>query len=70
MLMVIDATGRPAANGDFARTALARKDVIGTPLAAQVFSITDAIYEHDARLFQTASPARRVESRSTGPNGP
>ena len=50
-LMVIDAADRPAAKGDLARTALARADVVGTPLAAQVFSLVDAIYEQDRRFF-------------------
>ena len=50
-LMVGDAHGRPAANGSLANTAMRRDDVIGTPLAAQVFAITDAIYEQDDRFF-------------------
>lgn len=50
-LMVIDAHGRPAANGNLANTAMRRDDVIGTPLAAQVFAMTDAIYEQDDRFF-------------------
>lgn len=50
-LMVIDATDRPIAKGGLARTALARTDVIGTPLAAQVFALVDAIYEQDGRFF-------------------
>lgn len=50
-LMVIDAADRPAAKGDLARTALARSEVIGTPLQAQVFAIADAIYEQDGRFF-------------------
>lgn len=50
-LMVVDAHGRPAANGRLANTALRREDVIGTPLAAQVFGLTDAIYEQDGRFF-------------------
>jgi hypothetical protein len=50
-LMIIDAHGRPAANGQLASTALRREDVIGTPLAAQVFALTDAIYEQDDRFF-------------------
>jgi hypothetical protein len=49
--MVIDADERPAAKGELARTALARSDVIGTPMAAQVFSLVDAIYEQDDRFF-------------------
>jgi hypothetical protein len=50
-LMIIDAADRPDAKGDLARTALARSDVVGTPLAAQVFAIVDAIYEQDGRFF-------------------
>jgi hypothetical protein len=49
--MVIDAQGRPAATGNLAATGLRREDVIGTPLAQQVFSLTDAIYEQDGRFF-------------------
>jgi len=50
-LMVIDAADRPFAKGELAQTALARSEVIGTPLAAQVFALVDAIYEQDARFF-------------------
>jgi hypothetical protein len=50
-LMVIDASERPAAKGELADTALNRGDVIGTPLAAQVFGLVDAIYEQDGRFF-------------------
>ena len=50
-LMVIDAAGRPAADDAVARTALSRHEVIGTPLAAQVFAIADAIFEQDDRFF-------------------
>jgi hypothetical protein len=50
-LMVIDAGDRPAAKGELAHTALNRTDVIGTPLAAQVFALVDAIYEQDHRFF-------------------
>lgn len=50
-LMVVDAQGRPAANGEVAATGLRRDEVIGTPLATQVFAIADAIYEQDGRFF-------------------
>lgn len=50
-LMVIDAAGRPVGDGTLATTMLERDDVIGTPLAPQVFSIVDAIYEQDGRFF-------------------
>jgi len=48
--MVIDADDR-FSNADLVATTLARSDVIDTPLAAQVFSIVDAIYLQDARFF-------------------
>jgi hypothetical protein len=50
-LMVVDAEGRPAADGSIAQIGLRRDQVIGTPLAAQVFAMTDAIYEQDERFF-------------------
>ena len=50
-LMVIDAHDRSIADGTLASTALHRNDVIGTPLAEQVFALTDAIYEQDDRFF-------------------
>ena len=50
-LMVVDAQGRPAANGNLAASGLRRDEVIGTPLAAQIFALTDAIYEQDGRFF-------------------
>jgi hypothetical protein len=50
-LMVIDAAERPRAKGDLARNALARTDVVGTALAAQVFALVDAVYEQDGRFF-------------------
>lgn len=49
-LMVIDAADR-FSNLDLVATTLARHDVIDTPLAAQVFSIVNAIYLQDARFF-------------------
>ena len=50
-LMVIDANERAERFESLAGSALARQDVIGTPLAPQVFSIVDAIYEQDGRFF-------------------
>ena len=49
-LMVIDADGR-FSSAELAAKALARRDVIGSPLAEQVFSIVDAIYLQDGRFF-------------------
>jgi hypothetical protein len=42
--MVVDAESRPTSNSGLVGKALARTDVIGTPLATQVFEIVDAIY--------------------------
>ena len=50
-LMVIDSAERPVARGDLATAALTRADVVGSPLAEQVFAITDAIYLQDDRFF-------------------
>jgi len=50
-VMVIDAFGRQAADGAIAQTGLRRDEVIGTPLADQVFALVDAIYEQDDRFF-------------------
>jgi len=50
-LAFIDAEQRPIAALPLAKIALARKDVIGTPLAEQIFAITDAIYAQDDRFF-------------------
>ena len=49
-LMVIDAAGR-LAKRELAGRALARSDVVDTPLAPQVFALVDAIYEQDTRFF-------------------
>jgi hypothetical protein len=50
-LMVIDPADSAAAKSDLAATALSREEVIGTPLAKQVFDIVDAIYSQDDRFF-------------------
>lgn len=50
-LMVIDSAERPVARRDLAAAALTRADVIGSPIAEQVFAITDAIYLQDDRFF-------------------
>jgi len=50
-LMVVNAGDRSAGNGGLAGAVLAREDVIGTPVAANVFALVDAIYEQDARFF-------------------
>jgi hypothetical protein len=48
--MVIDAGSRPVAHSSLVGNALNRPDVLGTPLAADVFALIDAISEQDGRL--------------------
>ena len=48
--MVIDAVRRLAVYAELATSALQRSEVIGTPLAPQVFALIDAIYMGDSRL--------------------
>lgn len=50
-LMVIDAHDRPVSSGGLASTGLRRDEVIGTPLAQQMFALIDAIYLQDSRFF-------------------
>jgi hypothetical protein len=48
--MVIDAGERSVGQSSLVGAALSRPDVIGTPLAAEVFALIDAISEQDDRL--------------------
>src|SRR5581483_4903170 len=49
--MVIDADGRPVAkSGKLAEMVLRRDQVVGTPLAPDVFAILDAIWLDDGRI--------------------
>jgi hypothetical protein len=48
--MVVDAEGRLPSGSDLAGSALKRSEVIGTPLAPQVFALVDAIVLGDQRL--------------------
>jgi hypothetical protein len=53
VFMVIDAAGRLAAvNGKLAAVALRREEVIGTPLASEVFAMLDAIWLRDDRIAE------------------
>jgi len=51
---VIDSAGRPAAESSLAARALARKEVIGTDLAADVFAMVDVVWLRDARISEIA----------------
>ncbi len=46
--MVVDALNRATSGSPLVGTALKRTDVIGTPLATQVFAIVDAVYMSDS----------------------
>jgi hypothetical protein len=48
-LMVIDAVSRPTTS--LAGRSLTRLEVVGTPLAEDVFDLVDVIYEQDGRFF-------------------
>jgi hypothetical protein len=48
--MVVDAHCRLPRGDELAGAALQRSEVIGTPLARQVFALVDAIYMGDPRL--------------------
>jgi hypothetical protein len=48
--MVVDAEGRLPASSHLVGNALARADVIGSPLAAQVFEVVDALYLDEEAL--------------------
>jgi hypothetical protein len=49
---VIDAKGRPPEHSDICGTGLARDDVIGTPLAQNIFAVVDAIWLGDDRIAE------------------
>ena len=55
-MMVIDAAGRPAFDGSLASRALARAEVIGSPLAKDVFALADAVLDQDKRLEELLDP--------------
>ena len=46
--MVVDAVNRATSGSPLLGTALKRSEVIGTPIAAQVFAVIDAVYMSDS----------------------
>jgi hypothetical protein len=48
--MVVDAGAREVKSSPLIKRALNRTDVIGTPLAAEIFALCDAIYLDDPRI--------------------
>jgi hypothetical protein len=55
--MVIDSADRAVAKNELVGKALARDEVIGTPLAPRVFDMLDAIWADDNRLAEVKSGA-------------
>jgi hypothetical protein len=51
-LMLTDAAHRPAASSSLCGKALARAEVVGTPLAETVFEMVDAIWLQDRRIAE------------------
>jgi len=51
-MMVIDASTRPTARSSLTGRALNREEVIGTPLAQNVFAIADAVLAQDHRVAE------------------
>ncbi|MEH6789905.1 hypothetical protein [Parasphingorhabdus sp.] len=49
--MVIDASERQIAGSELFQSALRREDIIGTPIAEQLFAFVDAIWLQDSRIF-------------------
>lgn len=67
---VTDAAGRPAADGQIASLALRRDQVIGTPLAPEVFALVDAVWLQDERIREltdaAAGPQMIADLRASG----
>jgi hypothetical protein len=53
---VIDATNRPVALSELVGSALTREDILGTPLAQEVFAIFDAVIVQDHRINSSGRP--------------
>jgi hypothetical protein len=53
--MFRDAASRPAASSALVSRALSRAEVIGIPLAAQVFRLVDAVWLNDVRIAALAA---------------
>lgn len=51
VFMVINAADRQIAHSNLVQSALRREDVIGTPIADQMFALVDAIWLQDSRIF-------------------
>ena len=50
--MVIDAQERPVSRSELISRSLKREEVIGTPIAAQVFAMVDHLWLHEGRIAE------------------
>jgi hypothetical protein len=55
--MVIDAAHRPIAASELVGRALAREEVLASPIAAQAFAIVDTIWLQDSRIAEITQGA-------------
>ncbi len=67
--MVIDAASRDFASKELVGRALARSEVLGTPLATRAFAIVDAIWLQDARIEEIVSTPPNPASQPTPQSG-
>ena len=65
--MVIDAASRPTDDGTLASYAYARSEIIGDPIAGDIFAICDAILPNDPRLAELRGEAPKPPW-ATGPH--
>jgi hypothetical protein len=56
--MVIDSAGRPADDPSMVGRALSRAEVVGQPVAAESFTVADAVLAQDARIAEVLGPYR------------
>jgi hypothetical protein len=50
--MVVDGQGRPADSRDLCARALSRAEVVGTPLAQEIYGLADAIWLTEPRIAE------------------
>jgi hypothetical protein len=55
--MVVDASSRRAGRSDLVGTALARDEVVGTPVAKVAFDLVDAVWLQDVRIREIVDDA-------------
>jgi hypothetical protein len=53
--MVVDSESRPANDPELCGRAMKRAEVIGTPLANEIFQLVDAVWLQDSRVSEVAA---------------